>query len=91
MFSELWRHPVSQQRDAVSSNHRQVVDPPQRHAREEGGDAVVLQLARHLKAVRSFMVEYVLLAALVLQRTPPSSPRPRPPPPGQPSNRMIFS
>ena len=67
MFSELWRHPVSQQRDAVSSNHRQVVDPPQRHAGEEGGDAVVLQLARNLKAVRSFMVEYVLLAALVLQ------------------------
>ena len=64
MFSELWRHPVSQQRDAVSSNHRQVVDPPQRHAGEEGGDAVVLQLARNLKAVRSFMVEYVFIARL---------------------------
>ena len=62
--SELWRHPVSQQRDAVASNHRQVVDPPQSHAREEGGDAVVLQLARHLNAVRSFMVEYVFIARL---------------------------
>ena len=57
MFSELWRHPVSQQRDAVSSNHRQVVDPPQRHAGEEGGDAVVLQLARNLK--RSFAASWL--------------------------------